>query len=157
MGPAGWHLPWRCKVCPDGIGEAADIAASDTWIGGTPNEADSKTDLGANAMVIRTKAGQELYEAAVAAGFLAEKWDIAPDMMSVYQPHQMQKKYYVWARHQGLADGGSLVPQTENLRIEELAREMPETFLDGQRAATAERVARGRNSEPQPIPFDKSL
>ena len=156
-GKGGWHLPWRCKVCPDGIGEAADIAASDTWIGGTPNAEDSKTDLGTNAMVIRTKAGQDLYEAAVAAGFLTEKWDIAPDMMSVFQPHQMQNKYYVWARHQGLADAGSLVPQTEHLRIEALAREMPDAFNDAQRSATSVRVKRGRNAEPVPVPFRKAL
>lgn len=156
-GTGGWHLPWRCKLCPDGIGEAADIAASDTWIGGTPNEADSKTDLGTNAIVIRTKAGQELYEAAVAAGALTEKWDISPDMMSVYQPHQMQKKYNVWGRFQGLEDAGSLVPQTEFLRLEDLAHEMPKAFIEGQRAATRERVKAGRNSEPRPAPFRKAL
>jgi len=35
-----WALPFRCKICPDGIGEAADIAASDTWVGGSPNRVD---------------------------------------------------------------------------------------------------------------------
>ncbi len=152
-GKGGWHLPWRCKVCPDGIGELADLAASDTWIGGSPNAADSKTDPGTNAVVIRTCAGQELYEAAVKAGYVTEEWDVSPDMMSVYQTHQMQKKYYVWARHQGLADAGSLVPRAEWLRIEELAREMPQAFVDQQRAATRERVRAGRNREPRPVPF----
>ena len=31
-----WSLPFRCKICPDGIGEAADIAAADSWPGGAP-------------------------------------------------------------------------------------------------------------------------
>ena len=34
-----WVPPFRCKVCPDGIGEAADIAAADTWPGGSPDPA----------------------------------------------------------------------------------------------------------------------
>lgn len=156
-GKNGWHLPWRCKICPDGIGEAADIAASDTWIGGSPNAADSKTDLGTNAIVIRTKAGQELYEAAVAAGALTENWDITPDMMSVFQTHQMQKKYNVWARFQGLGDAGSIVPETEWLRLEDLANEMPEAFIEGQRVATRDRVRANRNKEPVPRPFRKGL
>ena len=28
---SAWQLPFRCKICADGIGECADIAASDTW------------------------------------------------------------------------------------------------------------------------------
>ena len=120
-----WALPFRCKICPDGIGEAADIAASDTWIGGSPNRVDSETDPGVNAVIARTKAGEELLNAAIDDAALGIEYDIFPDEMTIYQPHQMRKKYAAWARHRGLADEGRIVPQTARLRIRELAEELP--------------------------------
>ena len=50
-----WHL-----------GEAADLAAADTWIGGSPNRVDSETDPGTNAVIARTRAGEESLAAAAA-------------------------------------------------------------------------------------------
>jgi len=145
-----WSLPFRCKICPDGIGEAADIAAADTWIGGGPNRVDSETDPGTNAIVARTRAGEELLAAAAADGALTLEYDIVPDTMSLYQPHQVNKKYAAWARHQGLADAGRIVPQTARLRIDELARELPQETLDLQRKGTLERIHNGKASEPTP-------
>ena len=145
-----WALPFRCKVCPDGIGEAADIAASDTWVDGSPNRIDSKTDLGVNGVIARTKAGEELISAAVDDGALSIEYDIAPDDMSIYQPHQMHKKYAAWARHQGLADEGRIEPETARLRIKELAEELPEAVNDQQRNGTRKRIQNGKVGEPTP-------
>ena len=145
-----WTLPFRCKVCPDGIGEAADIAASDTWIGGSPNRVDSVDDPGTNALIARTRAGEELIAAAAADGALSLDYDIVPDILSVYQPHQVNKKYAAWARHQGLADAGRIRPHTERLRIEELARDLPQESNDFQREGTRQRIAVGKADEPTP-------
>ena len=35
-----WMIQPRCKICPDAIGEAADIVASDMWPGGGPTGED---------------------------------------------------------------------------------------------------------------------
>ena len=145
-----WTLPFRCKICPDGIGEAADVAVADTWIGGSPNRVDSEDDPGTNALIARTRAGEDLVIAAAADGALTLEFDTIPDTMSVYQPHQVNKKYAAWARHQGLADAGRLVPQTERLRIEELASELPEATLQFQRDGTRQRVESGKANEPTP-------
>ena len=145
-----WTLPFRCKICPDGIGEAADIAAADTWIGGGPNRVDSVDDPGTNALIARTRAGEELLAAAAADGALTIEYDIVPDILSAYQPHQVNKKYAVWARHQGLADAGRIVPRTERLRIEELARDLPEETREFQRKGTLKRIESGKASEPTP-------
>ncbi len=145
-----WTLPFRCKICPDGIGEAADLAVSDTWIGGGPNRIDSETDPGVNGVIARTRAGEELLAAAAAAGALEIEYDLAPDDMSVYQPHQMHKKYAAWARHQGLGDAGRIVPQTARLRIEELAAELPEESNRYQRDGTRQRVEAGKATLPTP-------
>ena len=145
-----WSLPFRCKICPDGIGEAADIAAADTWIGGGPNRVDSVDDPGTNALIARTRAGEELIAAAAEAGALTLEYDIPPDTMSLYQPHQVNKKYAVWARHQGLRDAGRIVPHTERLRIEELARDLPEETNAFQRNGTRRRIEIGKATEPTP-------
>ncbi len=145
-----WTLPFRCKICPDGIGEAADLSVSDTWIGGGPNRIDSETDPGVNGVIARTRAGDELLAAAAADGALEIEYDLAPDDMSVYQPHQMHKKYAAWARHQGLGDAGRIVPQTARLRIEELAAELPEESNRYQREGTRARVEAGKATLPTP-------
>jgi len=151
-----WTLPFRCKICPDGIGEAADIAAADTWVGGSPNRVDSGDDPGTNALIARTRAGEELIAAAAADGALTLEYDIVPHTVSVYQPHQVNKKYAAWARHQGLMDAGRMAPQTERLRIAELARELPEETNRFQRDGTRKRVEIGKASEPTPAAWKPS-
>ena len=145
-----WGLPFRCKVCPDGIGEACDLAVSDTWIGGSPNRIDSETDLGENGVIARTKAGEDLLATAEKSGFLTIERDITPDHMSIYQPHQMRKKYAAWARHQGLREAGQLAPVTSRLRIEELSSELFDGTNDAQRRGTVERVKIGKATESAP-------
>jgi coenzyme F420 hydrogenase subunit beta len=152
-----WTLPFRCKVCPDGIGEAADIAASDSWIGGGPNRIDSVDDPGTNVLVARTRAGEELIAAAAADGALTLDYDIVPDILSVYQPHQVNKKYAVWPRHQGLRDAGRIAPQTARLRIEELAADLPEATNRFQREGTRKRIESGKASEPTPQIWKPSI
>lgn len=149
-----WKMPFRCKICPDGIGDAADIAASDTWIGGSPNRIDSETDPGTNAIIARTRAGQELMEAAERDGALTIEYDVSPDDMSVYQPHQLHKKYAVWPRLQGLGDAGHMVPETHRLRIAELAAEMPDETNRHQRDGARQRVEIGKATEPRPSAAD---
>lgn len=146
-----WGMPFRCKICPDGIGDAADIAASDTWPGGSPNRIDSETDLGTNAIIARTAAGQELMEAAERASALTIEYDITPDDLSIYQPHQLRKKYAAWARHQGLGDAGHIVPETHRLRIAELAEELTDESKKRQRDGTRHRVEIGKATEPRPV------
>ena len=147
-----WKLPWRCKICPDGIGDAADIAVSDTWIGGSPNRVDSETDPGTNAVIARTKAGEDLLAQAQKDGALTIEYDITPDEVSIYQPHQMHKKYQVWGRHQGLGDAGYMIPDTRRLRLKELADELPEATNNYEREGTSQRVKVGRAKEDKPKP-----
>lgn len=147
-----WSLPFRCKICPDGIGEAADIAAADTWPGGSPSRDSSAEDPGTNAVIARTASGCELLEAAERDAAVTVEYDICPDELSHYQLHQMRKKYAVWSRLQGLGDEGRIVPRTDRLRIEELAAELPLPVRDAQREGTRRRVRDGKAAEPRPKP-----
>ncbi|WP_052955077.1 Coenzyme F420 hydrogenase/dehydrogenase, beta subunit C-terminal domain [Microvirga vignae] len=123
-----WPMHFRCKICPDGIGEGADIAVSDTWPGGAPSPTIEDDDPGTNALIIRTPEGLELVQDAEAAGFLTLGNDIGPEDLDLYQPHQRDKKYAAWARINGLRCAGKLFPRTKRLRLRGLASRMPCEF-----------------------------
>ena len=116
-----WVLPLRCKICPDGIGEGADLAASDTWDGGSPDRVESETDLGLNHMIIRTKQGMDLVKDAVKAGYLTITKEAEIEDLNRTQPHQVKKKYAGLARAHGLAEAGSVAPALVNIRAEALS------------------------------------
>jgi coenzyme F420 hydrogenase subunit beta len=148
---AGWRIQPRCKICPDAIGEAADIVAGDTWPGGTPPE----NDDGFNSILIRTEAGGELFDAAVAAGVLTLGDDIPARHLDDFNPHQVVKKRAVAARLAGIRAAGGPVPRVRHLRIGRLAwdagwRSSLTEFLGGFR-----RSRRGSFGEPAPVPEHK--
>ncbi len=151
---SAWGLPFRCKICPDGIGEAADIAAADTWPGGAPTPESQATDKGTNAVLARTANGRDLLDAAARDGAIVIDGEAGPREMDVYQPHQVSKKLAVWARHAGLRAAGRLAPETARLRIEELARTAGVSSNLAQARGTRRRAREGRTDEPTPRPAD---
>ncbi len=114
-----WMLQPRCKICPDAIGESSDLAASDVWPGGGP----SGEDAGFNGIIVRTRRGLDLYQAALAAGAIrVEPGEVTFGDFDIFQPHQVRKKRAVWARLAGIKAAGRPVFATRNLRLEECAR-----------------------------------
>ncbi|HWD74746.1 MAG TPA: Coenzyme F420 hydrogenase/dehydrogenase, beta subunit C-terminal domain, partial [Solirubrobacteraceae bacterium] len=112
-----WRIQSRCKICPDAIGESADIVAADCWDGGGPHG----EDAGFNAILVRTGAGAALFDAAVAAGRLTLVRDITFRDMDGFQPHQVRKKRAVWARMSGIRATGGRAPSVRGLRVRRLA------------------------------------
>ncbi len=145
-----WGLPPRCKVCPDGIGDSADIAAADTWDGGAPPWTGQEDDPGYNAAIVRTRRGTELMARAVAAGYVARGEAMSAAELNRVQPHQENKKRSVWARFQGLKEAGHIVPDTQGLRIRSLHEENDPAFNEHQRRGSRERAAQGKFSEATP-------
>ncbi|RMF38518.1 MAG: coenzyme F420 hydrogenase [Alphaproteobacteria bacterium] len=137
----GWRIQTRCKICPDALGEAADIAAADLWPGGVP----AGEDAGFNGVITRTSRGEALFRSALAAGALQADAGIDPRTLDDCQPHQVRKKRALAARLRGMAAAGSPVYQHQGLRIDRLdAKDMAEE--DGARA----RVLSGRLRETMP-------
>ncbi len=88
MGKFRYELQFRCKVCPDGVGELADISVPDGWIlrDGKPSYAEAP---GINVAIVRTAAGEELLHAATDAGYL----EIAPvTLAEIEQMHPNHHK-----------------------------------------------------------------
>ena len=111
-----WRVPFRCKICPDAIGESADVAALDTWRGGSPKGEDE----GFNAAIVRTKKGLDLINSATKAGFIHIGDKLKIEDIDDFQPHQVNKKKAVYARHLGMTKNNVPTISTKGLRIKEL-------------------------------------
>ena len=111
-----WRVHFRCKICPDAIGESSDIAALDTWRGGSPKGEDE----GFNAAIIRTKNGLELFNEAYNAGYIKIGDELIIEDINDFQPHQVNKKKAVYARYEGMKKKNIPTVNTSGLRIKEL-------------------------------------
>jgi coenzyme F420 hydrogenase subunit beta len=150
-----WKLPFRCKVCADGIGDAADIAASDTWNGGSPPRYGQDRDPGFNAALIRTIPGQQLIQRAVDAGYVSLGDQLTPRDMDRFQPHQKAKKKSVWSRFAGMRAAGNVVPDVHGLRLKPLARTNSFSENLDQARGARKRCHDGKNREATPISIAK--
>ena len=141
-----WSMPLRCKICPDGIGEAADIVAGDAWDGASPDRQESKTDPGFNSVITRTAKGEALYQAAIAAGLIEKSEIVDCAFMSRVQPHQVVKKLAGQARIEGLREAGSVAPELVNLRAEALSEALGESEFTAQKDGACQRARRLKDS-----------
>ncbi|WP_428526095.1 Coenzyme F420 hydrogenase/dehydrogenase, beta subunit C-terminal domain [Roseibium sp.] len=141
-----WELETRCKLCPDALGEAADIAAADVWPGGGPIGEDD----GFNGIIVRSPAGEALIESAESAGNLMFGGAITPREFDDFQPHQVRKKHAVHARLTGLSQAGFPMIDTQGLRLEELDAHLQTEARTTQISGIKERIASGRIGEPLP-------
>ena len=135
-----WDLDSRCTVCPDALGEAADIAAADAWPGGAP----TGEDEGFNAVTAYSPAGEQLLRDAVASGALVIGDPVTPREFDDLQPHQVRKKLALSARYEALAAAGKPIIETTGLRVEELASRMTADERAREIEGTAVRIQRGR-------------
>lgn len=147
-----WRLQNRCKICPDAIGELADIAVSDVWPGGGPTGEDD----GFNGILARTHFGLDLLEEAVEAGVLIITEESGFRQMDYFQPHQVRLKHAVHDRLLGRSDSGLPVPEFNNLRLEELANQTDQEIRRKNREGMAERINNGKVIESAPAPESQS-
>lgn len=138
-----WELETRCKVCPDALGEAADIAAADVWPGGGP----SGEDEGFNGIIVRSKVGERVVQSAAKAGHLVLGEQITPREFDEFQPHQVRKKHAVAARLEGLAQSGLPRIETTGLRTQETGECLSEEQRDSQIQGMKTRVVSGKVKE----------
>ena len=133
---SNWKVPFRCKICPDAIGESSDIAALDTWRGGSPKGEDE----GFNAAVMRTKKGIKVFNEAVESGYLIRGDKVTIEDIKDFQPHQTSKKQAVYARHLGMKIKNVPTITTKNLRIEELYKLNDDEFNKQQEQGVSKRL-----------------
>lgn len=113
------HLQFRCKVCPDGIGEFADVVGADAWYGkdGYPDFAER---AGRSLILSRTRVGEQLVQEAAQAGYIAME-GLAREEIAKMQPYQENRKKMIFARTMALRLTGRMTPRYRGLRLFRLA------------------------------------
>jgi coenzyme F420 hydrogenase subunit beta len=109
-----WQLQFRCKICPDSIGERADVTVADVWPGGKPDA----EGLGFNGFIARTPRGARLLEAAVRARAITLTEDLDFGGLELAQGSHLRRKQGLKSRLRALHDAGVIVPTFERLRLD---------------------------------------
>ncbi len=88
--PWTYDMQYRCKICPDAIGELADVACPDSWVmeNGKPVH---KEAPGQNVFVARTEKGEALVQDAAAAGAIALAPISFEDFDAMHSDHKPRK------------------------------------------------------------------
>ena len=109
LGPA---IQWRCKVCPDGTGEYADVAVGDYWATdaqGYPVLEEAEPN---SVVIARTARGHESLMQAVADGVI-ELDVIDRKRLQSSQPSQVLRRRSLGGRILGAMLAGRRVPRYE--------------------------------------------
>lgn len=119
---------WRCKICPDGVGESADIVASDYWnidARGYPVFIEGD---GVSALIARTARGRQAILDAKAAGVIVLK-PIEMDSLAAVQPFQVERRRSLAARMIGSRLAGRRPPTFRGFHLTRLSLERPRHAL----------------------------
>jgi coenzyme F420 hydrogenase subunit beta len=134
------HLQFRCKICPEGIGEFADIACADAWYGANGYPDFTERD-GRSLIVARTERGRALLDDLKAANVVSlEPLDLTE--LRLMQPYQYDRRRAILARLAALALRGRAVPSYRGLRLWILALRSSPLWLARNFLGTFRRVHR---------------
>jgi coenzyme F420 hydrogenase subunit beta len=144
--PWRYAVQWRCKICPDAIGELADVSCPDGWVLDGAGRALHDEAPGVNAIVERTAAGSELIDAAAAAGYL----QLAPldraEFEGMHRDHR-NRRFGEPARLAALRLSGADRPRVEGYRLTAMVRRAGPRLLASQLRGTIRRVRAGQARE----------
>ena len=144
--PWSYDVQFRCKICPDAIGEQADVALPDCWImvDGQPIH---EEDDGWNVLVARTARGAALIDDAVEAGYVSREPYRAAELDTQHKEHAWRKQAAL-ARGLGLAAKGQPRPSYKNYRLLRSAIDGGLAWSWRNFTGMLRRVRQGRNREP---------
>lgn len=117
LGPT---VQWRCKICPDGVGESADISVCDYWEvdeQGYPVFDDAE---GRSGLLVRTERGRALVQEAREAGVIAGEKLVA-DRIAAIQPGQTWRRRNLFGRLAGARLAGARIPDYRGFPLSRLA------------------------------------
>lgn len=109
------HLQPRCKICPDGTGEFADVVCADAWYGKDGYPDFSEQD-GRSLIISRTKVGDVLVSSSSEANYLSAA-SLPIGDISQMQPYQEMRKKMVISRLLALKIFFRMTPEYVNLGL----------------------------------------
>ena len=113
-------LQFRCKVCPDGVGEFSDISCGDAWFlkEGKPDFSEKN---GRSILMTRTERGEQLILDSIQEGYLTAMPMNVGDLL-LMQPYQAMRKKLVASRVHALKVLGVQIPNYKNMQLEIAAK-----------------------------------
>lgn len=149
--PWGYDVQWRCKICPDAIGELADVACPDGWLLDEAGEPTHEEAPGVNVLLERTEAGSELVAAAIEGGYLHSAPLARGEFEAMHSDHR-ERRMGEPARLAALEETGAASPLVEDYRIDE-ARELADPeLLESQFEGAVRRIRAGQARETLLVP-----
>ncbi len=140
----GRALQWRCRICPDGVGESADLVAADLWERDASGQPDFTEHDGLSALLARTERGAKLLQEALDAGVIDGAELNLSDLEGVQQ-FQLHRRDSIAARLAGQASTRATIPHFRGFGL--LRRTRPRPFVRTLRRARRQyRSVRGPSS-----------
>lgn len=144
--PWTYDIQFRCKICPDAIGEAADVSCPDGWVmeDGKPIHREAP---GVNVVLPRTAAGRRLIAEAAAAGDIhLEPFTLAE--LDLMHADHYQRKLENPGRLLGLVMAGVPRPRIRRYRLLATLLRAGAALTWREFLGTFRRLRRGANREP---------
>jgi coenzyme F420 hydrogenase subunit beta len=105
------YRQWRCYICPDHIGEFADIAVADAW-----HRPVAEHQPGRSVIIARTPKGKNILEKAIQSGFI-EAQPVSYDILTACRPGQEISLGNIWGRLCALWLARAVVPEYEGYQL----------------------------------------
>jgi coenzyme F420 hydrogenase subunit beta len=90
------YRPFRCNLCPDGLGSVADISCGDAWEKFENGFGDAE-DIGHSIVLVRTPRGQEILHRAMAAKYVTLE-RVGEKAVFAGQPNLLQRRREIFGR-----------------------------------------------------------
>jgi len=110
------HLQFRCKICPDGTGEFADISCADAWHADEKGYPVFTETAGRSLILARTTVGQRLVDELQNQKRL-DAQAVSVEEVSLMQPYQKNRKESLLSRLVGFRLGGQKVSKYSNFDL----------------------------------------
>ena len=111
----------RCKICPDTVGQFADVVFADAWNIGEDDMPSFDEGKGRSIILTRSILGEKACERAIRSGAIYGE-PLEKTMMNKIQPYHVLRKRRVLSRMLALKIMGRKVPSLKNLFSMQAAR-----------------------------------
>ena len=111
-----YHVQFRCKICPDGVGEFADLVCADAWNCDEQGYPLFEEEDGRSLIMTRSAKGEALFQEAADAGYVAHE-DSSLDAVFRMQPGQVRRKQRVFSRLCAVWLFGRAAPRFDGYRL----------------------------------------
>lgn len=145
LGPT---VQWRCRTCPDGIGEASDITAGDIWESDEKGHPSFVERPGQSVLIARTGLGLSVVNKAIAAGVIITA-PVTSQEVAAAQPYQVSRRQRLVGRLLGTLAVNGNATRTWGFGSTRWALKNPGTTLAearGTRVRLKTRAAKGIRS-----------